>query len=240
VVLLAFATGNDVADNSRILKQVDYDPYYIYQGNKLVLDDQQTRENYFSMEQSFLRQLVFRWKIDSLRVFQIIHHAKDRFLKWWLLQNFGKEAHAPDKGEEAGISDTIYREPTTEIWKEAWRVTEGVLLLMRDEVARKGAQFFVVTLTNGVQVDPDVSHRIGFAKWLGVSHLFYPEHRLQGFCQSHHIPILLLGPYFQKYATQNQVFLHGFGKTLGAGHWNQKGHRLAGETIAKWLCPQIQ
>jgi len=70
--------------------------------------------------------------------------------------------------------------------------------------------------------------------------LFYPDHRLERFCQEHHIPVLLLGPPFQKYATQHQVFLHGFGKTLGHGHWNQNGHRLAGQTIATWLCPQLK
>ena len=65
----------------------------------------------------------------------------------------------PGQGQEAGINDMIYRAPTTEVWQKAWRVTEGVLLLMRDEVARHGARFFVVTLTNGIQVDPDASKR---------------------------------------------------------------------------------
>jgi hypothetical protein len=55
---------------------------------------------------------------------------------------------------------------------------------------------------------------------------------------------LLLAPYFQEYAGKNQVFLHGFRQafrdTLGTGHWNQLGHSLAGQTIARWLCPQIK
>ena len=73
--------------------------------------------------------------------------------------------------------------------------------------------------------------------------MFYPDHRVERLCKSHGIPVLLLGPSFQKYAAQHQVFLHGFHtlfrNTLGSGHWNQNGHRLAGETIAQWLCPQI-
>ena len=35
--------ANDVADNSRALKQIDYLPYYVYVGDKLVLDDAKTR-----------------------------------------------------------------------------------------------------------------------------------------------------------------------------------------------------
>ena len=236
VVLLEFTTGNDVSDNSKALKQVDYHPYHVYQGDKLVLDDRRTREKW---ENSLWREM----HLDALinfRVFQLIHHAKNLGLNWWMLQDSGKKAIATVKGQEAGISDSIYREPTTQVWKEAWRVTEGVLLQMRDEVVQKGAQFFVVTATEGVQVDPKVANRVAFAKWLGVSDLYYTEHRLERFCQRHQIPILLLGPTFAAYASQHQVYLHGFGKTLGTGHWNQAGHRLAGQTIANWLCPQLK
>jgi hypothetical protein len=240
VVLLAFTPGNDVSDNSRMLKQVDYNPYHVYQGNKLILDNRQTREHWLAMEKSFVRQIVFQWGISKLRVFQVINYSKDLFWEWWTRQDFRKNASAAVDGQEAGLSASIYWEPTTEVWKEAWRVTEGVLMQMRDEVVEKGAQFFVVTVTNGIQVDPDVSNRITFAKSLGACDLFYPDHRLERFCLDHHIPILLLGPPFQEYATQHQIFLHGFGKNLGIGHWNQNGHRLAGQTIAKWLCPQLK
>jgi hypothetical protein len=115
--------------------------------------------------------------------------------------------------------------------------------MMRDEIAQKGAQFYVVGLTNRYQVHPDVTVRTEFAKKLGVDDLFYPDRRLAKFCQSHDIPVLLLAPFFQDYATQKKVFLHGFvhglRNNLGAGHWNPNGHRLAGQTIARWLCPQL-
>jgi hypothetical protein len=237
VVLLAFTTGNDVSDNSRALKQVNYLPYFVYKGGKLVLDDQQTRENW-ARENTRWRRFYLN-DLLAFRFFQVLHHAKDTFWKWWQFEDFAGKAHAAVQGQEAGLSNEIYRKPTTEVWKEAWRATEGVLLQMRDEVAQKGAHFVVVTLSNGVQVNPSVVNRSSFAKSLGISDLFYPDHRVEKFCQSHHIPILLLGPSFQEYATQHQVFLHGFGKTLGTGHWNQAGHRLAGQTIARWLCLQL-
>ena len=239
VVLLAFTTGNDVSDNSRKLKKIDYNPYYVYKGNKLVLDDQQTSENWEAKQHSLWKKM----DLDAflhLRFFQVMNHAKDLFWKWWLPEDTGQGPYESLEGHEAGMSDLTYQEPTTEDWKEAWRVTEGVLLEMRDEVIHGGAQFFVVALSNSIQVNPKPAKRQAYAKALGVPDLFYTDHRLEGFCQSRHIPILLLAPYFQEYATQHQVYLHGFGKTLSKGHWNQQGHRLAGQTIAKWLCPQVK
>ncbi|MFZ2088322.1 MAG: SGNH/GDSL hydrolase family protein [Desulfobaccales bacterium] len=239
VVLLAFTTGNDVADNSRVLKQIDYHPYHVYQNGQLILEDGKTRENWQARQNSWWQRLGL-YRLASIRVFQVIHHAKGSLWQWWILQEFGVKSIAAVQGKDIGLSNKVYHEPKEDVWKEAWRVTEGVLLEIRDEVAQKGAQFVVVVLTNSVQVDPDVSKRMVFANWLGVGDLFYPERRLASFCQKHGISILLLGPPFQEYATRNQVYLHGFGKNLGSGHWNQAGHRLAGHLIAEWLCPQLR
>ena len=238
VVLLAFTPGNDVSDNSRALKKIDYLPYYVYQGDKLVLDDRPAREMWLARQNNLWKKIHFD-ALLNFRVFQVINHTKDLFWQYWMLRNLEVRTDAAIPGHVWGINDMVYQEPTTKVWQEAWRVTEGVLLHMRDEVVQKGAQFFVVTLTEGIQVDPDVSKRVALAKSLGVGDLFYTERRLGSFCKSHHIPILLLGPPFQDYATQHKVYLHGFEKTLGLGHWNQEGHRLAGQMIAQWLCQQL-
>uniref|UniRef100_A0A7V6DPP9 SGNH/GDSL hydrolase family protein n=1 Tax=Desulfobacca acetoxidans TaxID=60893 RepID=A0A7V6DPP9_9BACT len=239
IVLLAFTTANDVSDNSRALKQVDYNPYYVYRDNKLVLENQQTRATWLAEQNNLIRQAIFHWGIDRLRLLQVLYHAKEVLQEWWAQHDVGRRIGASGPGQEAGLSDMIYKAPTTRIWQDAWRVTEGVLVQMRDEVTRHGARFFMVTLTNGIQVNPNPAVRQAYAQALGVPDLFYPDRRLAGFCQEHHIPVLLLAPSFQEYATRHQVYLHGFGKSLGKGHWNQQGHRLAGETIARWLCPQL-
>ena len=248
VVLLAFTTANDVADNSRALKKIDYLPYHVYVGDQLVLEDAKTRQNWVARQHSLWHHLRLD-TFTNIRVFQLVIHAKDLLENWWACQNFehkanavvkGNEAQAAVKGQEAGISDSVYREPTTPAWQDAWRVTEGVLLKMRDEVEAKGAKFFVVTMTIGDQVEPDVPHRLRYAKWMGVKDLYYTDHRLEQFCREHHIPILVLAPVFAQYAAEHQVVLHGFGKSLGTGHWNQAGHRLAGQTTARWLGPQLQ
>jgi hypothetical protein len=239
VVLLAIFTGNDISDNSRALKQVIQDPYFVYQEGRLILDDQITREKWAKAQakDSWWRRFT-RWRFDHFRVSQVLTYVQKAFPKWWASQETKEEAH-----QEIGIYDAVYLPPTTEVWQEAWRVTEGLLLLMRDEIAQRGAKFYVVVLSNAIQVHPDPNVRTEFSYRLGVEDLFYPDRRLEDFCRRADIPVLLLAPPFQAYATTRKVYFHGFKSTLkntlGSGHWNQNSHRLAGEMLAKWLCSQI-
>jgi hypothetical protein len=240
VVLLAFFTGNDVADNSPSLMQFPYNPYFTLEDGKLVLHDKQTRARWEEEQKNKSWGGEFkRWRQDHFRIFQVLQQGEKAIKTWWSQAHLiGKAAAAPP-GSEPGLSDSIYREPTSKVWQEAWQVTEALLVQMRDEAAARGAKFYVVVLSTGAQVDPDPQVRAAFAKSLGVKDLFYPDHRLEKFCQQEGIPILLLTPAFQQYATTHHVYLHGFKGNLGGGHWNQNGHRLAGDMIARWLCGQF-
>ncbi len=247
IVLLAFLTGNDMANNSQALNNVETDVFYVFQGDELVLDYTRTNRvgemlSYCERTRNWLGH-YYIWQYDKFHIVQVFNHAKEIVREWWS----PKDAEAVPKGgrpsPEFGQYAELYLEPTEEVWKEAWRLTEGVLLKMRDEIAQKGAKFYVVVLTNSHQVHPDVSVREELARSIGGKDLFYPDRRVEKFCQKHGIPVLLLGPDFQEYATRHKVFLHGFAhvlrNNLGTGHWNQNGHRLAGQTIADWLCPQL-
>ena len=72
-----------------------------------------------------------------------------------------------------------YPEPRDPVWKEAWEVTERLIVLMRDEVREKGADFLVVTLSNGPQGHPDPAARQAFERRTGLPHLFYPDSRIR-------------------------------------------------------------
>ena len=111
VVLLAFTTANDVSDNSRILKKIDSVPYFVFVGDKLVLDDEKTRENWTTRQHS-LWHLLHLDKLANFRVFQLMLYSKDVLQNWRARQSIenkpkanGKvQAHV--KGQEAGISDS--------------------------------------------------------------------------------------------------------------------------------------
>lgn len=247
IVLLAFCTGNDLADNSPILNQRDTDPFFIFQGDELVLDDSRVQKLGKKWEEIKRRRNwigeVYQWLSDNSRVFQLMEQCQKIISQKWSSGASADKGKPGGRESDPGMFAAIYQEPQSEVWQEAWRVTEALLVKMKAEVAQRGARFFVVVLTNNHQVHPQVSLHQPFTDSWEVYDLLYPDRRLQRFCLSHSIPVLLLAPLFQEYATVHQVYLHGFQhpfwSTLGFGHWNASGHSLAGQAIAGWLCPQL-
>jgi hypothetical protein len=143
------------------------------------------------------------------------------------------------RAEDVGIDNLIYREPTEAVWQEAWRVTEGLLVEMRNEVESKNAKFLVVTLSNGIQVFPDSQPRQAFLEKIGATDIFYPDTRIKNLGERERFKVYNLAPELQGYAEQNKVFLHGFGENIGNGHWNAEGHRIAGEKLSQKLCEEF-
>ncbi len=262
VVLLAMTTNNDIADNSRALKQTDEIPYFVYQDNRLTLDDSFKSSRTFVWRQSAVSRMG-RWLRDHSRLVQATlegHHAlKIRMASWRAPKSEtakpeaakteaaqptapGQSTQTQDqlfRSNELGIDNLIYLEPGNAEWREAWRVTEGLIAAMRDEVKNRGAQFVVVTLSNGIQVVPSPEVRRTFAERLGIADIFYPDKRIKSVCERERIPVVTLAPELQKIAADSKTFLHGFGANIGNGHWNPAGHRAAGELIAKKLCEEV-
>ena len=77
---------------------------------------------------------------------------------------------------------------------------------MRDEVREKGADFWVVTLSNAIQVYPDPSVRKAFMERLGVRTLFYPDIRIKTLGEREGFRVLNLAQEFQLYADQHKDF----------------------------------
>jgi hypothetical protein len=242
IVMLAVTTNNDISDNSRALKKTDEVPYFVYRDSKLALDDSFKETRTFRLRQSALNRLG-RWIRDHSRLIQAINQGHHGF-KIWLAarraqntpQSQGPATENTVAAEELGVDNLIYRQPNDEIWNNAWRVTESLIVQMRDEVKAKGAKFVVVTLSNGIQVYPDPKVRQIFMKRVGVNDLFYPDNRIKALCERESIPVIMLAPQLQAYADEHHAFLHGFGQNIGNGHWNQLGQRVAGELIAEKLC----
>jgi hypothetical protein len=244
IVMLAVTTNNDMSDNVRALKKTDEVPYFVYRDGKLGIDDSFRETRAFRWRQSALNRLG-RWIRDHSRLIQAINQGHHGF-KIWLAARRARnqpasqgETDAAAASEELGIDNVVYREPGDQVWNDAWHVTEGLVAQMRDEVAAKGAKLLVVTLSNGIQAYPDANVRQLFMKRLGVNDLFYPDNRIKQLCEREKIAMITLAPWMQTYAEQNKAFLHGFGNNIGNGHWNQLGHRVAGEFIAQKLCQGV-
>jgi len=258
IVMLAMTTNNDISDNSRALKKTDEIPYFVYRDGQLTLDDSFRQTRTFRLRHSALSH-AGRWLRERLRVVQAFHEGHYTLKNYLAARRARSAAPAAQKlpaganapstnatarrenetivnANELGLDNLIYREPTDAAWQEAWRVTEGLLRLMRDEVRARGAQFMVVTLSSGVQVHPRPEARAAFLARVGATDIFYPDARLKSFGEREGFPVLTLAPSLQQYAEQHQVFLHGFERSLGNGHWNSVGHRVAGELLAQKIC----
>lgn len=235
IVLLAVTTLNDISDDSRALKQSDDTPYFVLSDGRLVLDDSFRNSLTYRLRDSTFHNSL-RWARDRSRVVQVIYEAAYAMSAW--LQTRSNRSGS-SKLAESGIDYAIYREPRDSVWNDAWRVTEALIVRMRDEVKEKHAKFFVVTLSDGLQVHPDPKVRQESMKKGGLTDLLYPDLRVKGLCEREGIPVLVLAPALQSYAEQNNVFLHGFGANIGSGHWNELGHRIGGEIIAATLCTEL-
>jgi hypothetical protein len=257
IVMLTVTTNNDITDNSRELKKTDEIPYFIYKDNLLTLDNSFSNSRAFVLRQSRASRFG-RWLRDHSRLVQAViqgHHGFKILLASWRSKQAQPGPAQPSPGsetpkkqaepgpqqqlsrsEELGTDNLVYVEPGNAVWNDAWRVTEGLIIAMRDEVKSRGAKFVVVTLSNGPQVLPNANVREAFKRRFGITDLFYPDNRIKSLGAREGVLVLTLAPELQEFAERNNVFLHGFGKDVGNGHWNQTGHRRAGELLAKKIC----
>lgn len=233
IVVLALCWGNDVEENSRALDNFPYRPYFVYRGNSLELDDS------FRETRSY-RIHSFVWKlIPDSRVVQVVKRVKDLIIQHRTISRFENQYPALSAlGEMARPEEfAIYSPPASPAWKEAWRVTEGLVQRMHDEVTERGVSFLVAIQDDDMQVYPDPASREKARKAFGSPDLLYPNKRFEALCQRAGIQYMDLAPPFQKYADEHHVFLHGFANTPpGIGHWNSAGQRLAGMLIAQKIC----
>lgn len=236
IILLAFYPARDIANNIRELNNAvnpEQSPYFVYRNGELVLDDS-FRALPALQPREMLGQAVCYKVTEHVRVFQAVS-ALQQAAKIRLAM-----ADVKERAERSGLDNleyTIYTPPGTSDMQRAWQITEELLLAMRDQVKSHGADFRVVVLATRPQVNPDPAKRAELMHKLGVRDLSYADDRLRDFGVRERISVTALAPALSAYAQAHHEFVNGFNsRNLGAGHWNETGHRIAGETVAAALC----
>jgi hypothetical protein len=230
IVLLAFLTGNDIQNNSYALEKDPLRPYYILKDGGLVLVPPASLSPYAEKARTLWRWLVTHSRMAQLVNFFRIHGAAIGFVA---------KAKTQLRVGEEGLDEDVYSLPKSPVWRDAWAVTEAVIRGMNREITARGKQFFIATLSNGIQVHPDTSVREAYAKRTGVSDLYYPDNRIINLAKQEGIASVMLAPRLLDWAAKNNTCVHGFeNATLCAGHWNEHGHRLAGDILAGEICAQ--
>lgn len=229
LVLLTITTGNDIRNNAKALEGNPDIPYFHFEGNRLVLDaGYRSSRRYRAPWRQALAG--FSSLSDHSRSVQLANRARHAYQNRKSAQRL--EEAAVRAGAEIGLDAMVFRPPEDQAWQDAWAVTEALIAQMDREVRGREARFLVATLSSAIQVHPDPRVPGAVAAQLGVPDLYYPDRRLISFCGEAGIPAVSLAPGLARVATERQLFLHGFGRTLGSGHWNAAGHRFAGERLA--------
>jgi hypothetical protein len=240
LVLLAFFPGNDVRNNSRALEREKERPFFVLRDGALVLDDSFTADASWLDSRETGRR---RAPLHHLRLYQLMRKVRAGNLE--PRHNTPIAAAVADGGKptlslsERGLDENVLREPTDAAWREAWAVTEALVVAMQRESGAHGARFVVAVLSNAGAVYPDPAVRRRYAEFLGVNDLLYPERRLRELGERRGIEVVTLTEDMQRHADATRTYLHGFANTrLGFGHWNQAGHALGAELIARRLCAE--
>jgi hypothetical protein len=240
LVLLAFFPGNDVRNNSKALEPDQQRPFFLLRGDGLEFDD------------SFRDAPQFRQKLRSgerftalreLRVYELLRKIRAADFRVRVHHNSPIAVALADGSRvpslnEPGLDENVLRPPAGGAWREAWEVTDRLIVEMQHEVRAGGARLLLAVLSTPSAVYPDPALRKRYAEVLGIDDLFYPETRLLRLARENGIDAVGLGPEMQRYADATGSFLHGFPNSKpGFGHWNQAGHALAASLIARHLCP---
>lgn len=235
VVLLAFTAGNDVRNNSRTLETDDSRPFAVLDGDTVHIDDSFVGSRHYKRRDRLARRIWYR--LSDMRIAQavafIIHELGRREAL--------REVQRPQVDlDEPGLNDEAFRPPVTPEWADAWRITEAVIVALARDVAESGATFVITSVTRAGQVDPDPAVRRDLERRLGVEDLYYPERRLAKLAERLSVRYFPLAPGLADWALRSGRHVHGFGKSVGKGHWNSTGHQWAGEHLAGAVCKLLE
>jgi lysophospholipase L1-like esterase len=235
MVLLAFFPGNDVRNNSKALEGEKGRAYFSLKDDRLYLDTAFRDDPEFKDKQ---RISVHRALLQESRIYQLLRRVRAGNIA----QHFHNAPVAAAlasgvKLTEPGLDEQVFHEPADEKWREAWEITDRLVLAANEETRSHRARFVLAVLSTPGTVYPNPQMRARYAESLGVKSLFYPEERLQRLGEHDGFDVLALAPAMQRAADEKHVFLHGFENTKpGFGHWNEAGHALAADLIAAALC----
>jgi hypothetical protein len=229
LVLLAFVTNTDVEENSAVLNSHRFRPYFELTGGRLQLA-RSPGDNPKFMKQIYAESVRLRF-LDGLRLYQLV-----REVKVTIRSHMRRPRRARRQPEIAlGVSAGIYAQPPSGAWKDAWAVSEALLLEFDRLCKQSAAKFVVAVMPNPIQVTNDAAAQSRVCRELGVADLRYPDRRIEGFARAKGIHCIPLIEPFIKHIHDHgdDVYIPNPGSPVL--HWTPAGHVLAARCIAAAL-----
>ena len=254
IVILAVYTSNDIFNNHRALNERNDMPYFVLRNHQLQLEQPPGEAPAADVVPWYhaARMSLTSRSVTARLVWDGYALLRAPFVAPQLVPIVRPDASVTERARTLYdpvpapmVRDewALHRPPPRSVIDEAWAVTEALITALSREVAQHGAEFWLVTLSNSEQVDPDVSKRTAMANRLGVEDLFYPDRRLHDFATAQGIPVVSLAEPLAAYAAANGVYLNGGyneESPNGIGHWNEAANQLAASMVGERLCANSQ
>lgn len=231
VVVCALLTVNDIANNYGPLDEAGGSTFLRHwthadldAAGRLVLFPPEPPDTTAGFKQR-LRALM---PATYLRLYEARLRLRD-----WL-----GRAHVLRGFEPGTVYYGVYAPPAPgSAWERAWAITEETLRRFRADVEADGAAFVLVVLSDPIQLfdDPAGALRddLGLAVPEGFDP-FYPADRLARFCREEGFRCLDLAHYFARYRAAHHLTYPYFSFPRD-GHWDTPGHRVAADTLRRFL-----
>ncbi len=240
LVILAFTTGNDFHNNSKVLNREGFSFYYEFDEQRNLVLDRSLIDAY-EKGMTYSKQLFEELKTKShllTLLSQRVYLLRRQLLEASLAQ--------VQKEERLGLGSlprldvfsnlNIYRSDLPPLWKEAVEITKGIIVKFKRSVEQSGSKFLLISLSNAEQVHFELGTEL--EKHYQTKLDYEQADRFLEECAiEHNVQFLKLMPAFREYHRKTGEYLHGFG-TSHQGHWNQTGHRLAAELTFEFLTKQ--
>jgi hypothetical protein len=230
LVLLAFYPGNDVRNNSPKLETV-LPPVYTGDGSL----DRVTAANKGTTGRVSLLGRVLGGS-QAYRFFRKMVLTQHPEMARWLVDTGllqpGAVVDIP-VGWGVPLDYWVYSSVEDPDWQDAWRHTESLVVEFRRMVETNGARFVVLVVAGREQVDQrswDEIVRTHPAMQEAEWNVYGPEQRMARWCDEKRVTCLRLSDAFLA-ARGSAGPLHYHYD----GHWTPAGHRLAAETVARFL-----
>lgn len=235
LVINAFLIGNDFRNDSPELSRQGgltlpaFFPAWDGEGNL----NMALTENYLSNKTANAAKLWLK-RIASRSAFVIWLYPKYYLAKSKIEKIFKKEGPvaANFSADSLNVDDQVFFKNYPDTWNEIWAVEEKLLSLMKKDARAAGAQFVLISLTEGFRVHPRLMKEKNFSEEQKNRFDFEkPERLLKEISAKHNIIYLPLLPFFRE-KTRDSDNLTVFSCD---GHWNEYGHALAAEAIFSFL-----
>ena len=232
LVILAFLTANDIRNNSKKLDKSTVRPYFYINSEGILKEDLSYRGTFTWM--SGLRNIFRPLKHKSYLISLIVERTELLFK-----HRMDNVAALQRKGDLPSSRDwTIYLKELPPDWNEAYEISKRAILKFNNKVRSNGSHFLLLTLTNGSQISDKLIPNLDMALGKGNYDLEKPDREIRLFAEQNNIDLFQLLPSFKESYLKTGTYYHGFAGNNSEGydgHWNYKGHRLAGELLYQFL-----